>query len=232
MTNVKSIIFWFSLISSCSVLANTNGSGGISLGATRLIYPISAKQVSLPIINNSQKNRYLVNAWIDNENGEKTKDLLMTPPLFVSEAGTENTFRIIKVADNFPQNKESIYWVNVKTIPSVSKEVLENSNVLQLAILSRIKLFIRPNNLPYVSEDALKNIKFHGTADGIEIENLSPYFISFVNIKVDGESLPSKMAAPLEKTKLNSKKGRVISYQTVNDFGGITEITEHSLRYE
>ncbi len=231
MTTIQSIIFGISVISSCSIFANTN-SGGISLGATRIIYLVKSKQVSLPILNNSEKNRYLVNAWIDNDSGGKTKDFLMTPPVFVSEAGTENMFRIIKVSDSFPENKESIYWINVKTIPSVSKDVLENSNVLQLAVLSRIKLFVRPNNLPYVSEDAIKNIKFYGTADGVEVENLSPYFISFVNIKVDGESQPSKMAAPLQRTKLNSKNGHVISYQTVNDFGGLTEKTEYSLKNE
>lgn len=36
--------------------------------------------------------------------------------------------------------------MNVKAIPSVNKAKTENNNVLQLAILSRIKLFVRPNN--------------------------------------------------------------------------------------
>lgn len=38
--------------------------------------------------------------------------------------------------------------MNVKAIPSVDKSHIEGKNVLQLAILSRIKLFVRPANLP------------------------------------------------------------------------------------
>lgn len=231
MTFIKSLVFGVSLISSGAILtdANAKAIGGVSLGATRMIYPINAKQISLPILNNSLKDRYLVNTWIDNVNGEKTKDILITPPIFVSEANTENTLRIIKIIDSLPQDRESIYYINVKTIPSVSTELLENSNILQLAVLSRIKLFVRPKNLPFPSEDALKYIKFVGTPSGVEVENSSPYFISFVNIKVDGEVMPHQMVAPLATTKISSKKGSTVSYQVVNDYGGLAESVDYSL---
>jgi fimbrial chaperone protein len=47
--------------------------------------------------------------------------------------------------------------MNVKAIPSVNKAKTENNNVLQLAILSRIKLFVRPNNLAMQPEEALSS---------------------------------------------------------------------------
>ncbi len=47
--------------------------------------------------------------------------------------------------------------MNVKAIPSVSKAKTENNNVLQLAILSRIKLFVRPANLSMPPEEALSS---------------------------------------------------------------------------
>lgn len=64
----------------------------------------------------------------------------MTPPLFVSEAKSENTLRIIYAGAPLPKDRESLFWMNVKAIPSVNKNSLEGKNVLQLAILSRIKL--------------------------------------------------------------------------------------------
>lgn len=209
--------------------ADNNTLGGVSLGATRVIYPIEAKQVSLPIINHSQKDRYLINSWVEDSNEKKTKDFLITPPLFVAEANTENTLRIISIAPNLPDDRESVYWINVKAIPSVEKEHLENKNILQLAVLSRIKLFVRPNNLPYKSEVALEKVSFSKVLGGIEVDNKSPYYVSFVNVYVDDNKSSNTMAAPFSKTKITNIAGHKISYQTVNDFGGLTPKVELNL---
>ncbi|MBP0656444.1 fimbria/pilus periplasmic chaperone, partial [Mycobacterium tuberculosis] len=91
-------------------LANNNIIGGISLGATRVIYPTDAKQVSLAIVNSNNKERFLINSWIENNLDEKSKDFLITPPLFVAEANSENTLRIVNVATNLPQDRESVFW--------------------------------------------------------------------------------------------------------------------------
>lgn len=57
------------------VSASANASGGIALGATRVIYPADAKQTSLAITNSNKQERYLINAWIENANGQKEKPL-------------------------------------------------------------------------------------------------------------------------------------------------------------
>lgn len=203
--------------------------GGVSLGVTRVIYPIEAKQVSLPVINHSKNDRYLINSWIESEYQKKSKDFLITPPLFVAEANTENTLRIVNVAHNLPLDRESVFWVNVKSIPSVNKADLESKNLLQLAVLSRIKLFVRPNNLPYKSEKALEMISFEKSSNGIMVDNKSPYFISFVNVYIGDKKQPNIMAAPLAKTTISNVSGQKFSYQTVNDFGGLTPKVEISL---
>lgn len=211
------------------VHAANNVLGGVSLGVTRIIYPIDAKQVSLPVLNHSQNDRYLINSWIEGTNEEKTKDFLITPPLFVAEAKAENTLRIVSVANGLPQDRESIYWVNVKAIPSVDKSKLENKNLLQLAVLSRIKLFVRPSKLPYKSEKALEMISFEKVNGGIEVDNKSPYFVSFVNVYVDAVKQENIMAAPFAKTKITKVTGKKLGYQTVNDFGGLTPKIEVNL---
>lgn len=209
--------------------ANNTAIGGVSLGLTRVIYPIEAKQVSLPVVNHSKSDRYLINSWIESDYKKKSKDFLITPPLFVAEPTTENTLRIVNVSNNFPLDRESVFWVNVKSIPSVNKNDLDSKNILQLAVLSRIKLFVRPNNLPYKSEKSLEMISFERSSAGIVVENKSPYFISFVNIYVDEKKQPNIMAAPLEKTTISKISGKTISYQTVNDFGGVTPKAEPNL---
>jgi P pilus assembly chaperone PapD len=60
----------------------------------------------------------------------------------------ENTLRIIDATNNqLPQDRESLFWMNVKAIPSMDKSKLSD-NTLQLAIISRIKLYYRPENWP------------------------------------------------------------------------------------
>ncbi|WP_219558676.1 fimbria/pilus periplasmic chaperone, partial [Klebsiella michiganensis] len=45
-----------------------------------------------------------------------------------------------------PQDRETLFWMNVKAIPSMDKSKLSD-NTLQLAIISRIKLYYRPAKL-------------------------------------------------------------------------------------
>ena len=58
-------IILLALFSATSVQA----SGGIALGATRVIYPAEAKQTSLAISNSDTKQRFLINSWIENSAG-------------------------------------------------------------------------------------------------------------------------------------------------------------------
>lgn len=208
------------LVTSFSVQA----SGGIALGATRVIYPADAKQTSLSINNSDGKERYLVNSWIENNLGARDKSFIVTPPLFVSEPKSENTLRIIYAGPPLPSDRETIFWMNVKAIPSVDKDSLDGSNVLQLAILSRIKLFVRPKNLQMQPEEAFKQLRFSRSSGSLIIHNPSPYYVTVVNLKVGNEKLANTMVAPKSESKVSVPAGAngAISFQNVNDYGAVT----------
>ncbi|RJT21487.1 type 1 fimbria chaperone FimC [Buttiauxella izardii] len=205
---------------------NVQAAGGIALGATRVIYPAEAKQTSLSIKNSDNKERYLVNSWIENNQGVKDKTFIVTPPLFVSEPSSENTLRIIYAGPPLPTDRETIYWMNVKAIPSVDKDNLEGSNVLQLAILSRIKLFVRPKNLQMQPEEAAKQLRFSRSGGQLSIHNPSPYYVSTVNLKIGNEKLANTMVAPKSVSQVTVPAGLkgAISFQTVNDYGAVTPV--------
>lgn len=198
--------------------------GGIALGATRVIYPADAKQTSLSITNSNTQERYLINAWIENNNGQKEKTFVVTPPLFVSEPNSENTLRIIYAGQSLPADRESLFWMNVKAIPSVNKDSANGKNVLQLAILSRIKLFVRPTNLPSQPEAALDQLKFARSGSQLTVTNPSPYYITLVNIQMAGKKLENLMVAPKSsgQVAIPGGAGGKLSWQSVNDYGAIT----------
>ena len=200
--------------------ASVQAAGGIALGATRVIYPADAKQTSLSISNSDTKERYLVNSWIENSAGAKEKSFVVTPPLFVSEPKSENTLRIIYAGEPLPKDRESLFWMNVKAIPSVNKNSLEGKNVLQLAILSRIKLFVRPNNLPQIPEDAPG------------INNPSAYYVTLVNLNVGKTKVDNVMVAPKSDAQVLLPTGVQgnVTFQTVNDYGAVTPAKTVSVR--
>jgi fimbrial chaperone protein len=74
----------------------------------------------------------------------------LSSPAAVRHAGKkENTLRILDATnDQLPQDRETLFWMNVKAIPSMDKSKLSD-NTLQLAIISRIKLYYRPANWRY-----------------------------------------------------------------------------------
>lgn len=204
---------------------NVQAAGGIALGATRVIYPADARQTSLAITNSNSKERFLVNAWIENDQGQKEKNFVVTPLLFTSEPKSENTLRIIYAGPALPTDRESIFWMNVKAIPSVDKSNVEGKNVLQLAVLSRIKLFVRPKNLRMQPEDALKEIRFAHGAGYLKVSNSSPYYVSLVNLKIGNTKLPNTMVAPKHSVQVAVPAGvqGEVTFQTVNDYGAVTK---------
>ncbi|WP_368540806.1 fimbria/pilus periplasmic chaperone [Enterobacter soli] len=195
--------------------------GGVSLGATRVIYPQGSSQVSLAVNNTDPNAVFLIQSWVENAQESKSSDFVITPPLFVMKPKKENTLRIMYVGDNsLPADRESLYWVNVKAIPSASKNT-QGKNTLQIAVLSRIKLFVRPKNLPMASLDAPAKLRFHLSGSTLTIKNPTPYYLTLVQLKAGLATLPTTMVAPMSQADvtLPANAQGAISYQTVNDYG-------------
>jgi fimbrial chaperone protein len=54
--------------------------GGISIQGTRIIYPLNSRQESLSIRNSSAADSFLVQSWVENADGSKSRDFVVTPP--------------------------------------------------------------------------------------------------------------------------------------------------------
>lgn len=121
--------------------------------------------------------------------------------------------------------------MNVKAIPSVSKKHQDGNNVLQLAILSRIKLFVRPANLAMPPEEALSQLRFERVGNHLKVSNASPYYVTLVNLKLGGQTLENLMVAPKSSAQqvLPAAASGTLSSQSVNDYGAITPARSVSL---
>lgn len=197
--------------------------GGIALGATRLIYQQGAKQVSLPVRNSDEDGTFLIQSWVSNEDGKKSTDFVVTPPLFTLKPSFENSVRIIFVGESAPTDREQVYFFNSKAIPAVDKATMGN-NTLQIAVQSEIKVFLRPKGLDMNVTEAPASLRCRIQGDKLVVTNPSPYYISLARPTVGGQKIEGGMVAPKGSLSLPAKGARGdVKLSTINDFGAQTE---------
>jgi len=210
------------LVFSCLCLADAHA--GVALGATRVVYPSDQKQVSLAVSNSDTKGRYLVYSWIENSEGEKDSRFVITPPLLVMDGKKENILRIIDATNgSLPKDRESLFWITVKAIPSMDKSK-EKENTLQLAISSRIKLLYRPIGLKSVSHKAYEQLRFSSGEGLLTVINPTPYYLTLTELSMGNRALGNVMVSPKDTASVKLPEGSTgeIVYQTVNDYGALT----------
>ncbi|EIG5499048.1 fimbria/pilus periplasmic chaperone [Escherichia coli] len=135
-----------------------------------------------------------------------------------------NTLRIINATNHqLPGDRESLFWVNVKAIPAMEKDQ-KNENSLQLAIISRIKMFYRPTNLAMAPEEAPAMLRFRRSGSKLTLINPTPYFITVTNMKAGNSNLPNTMVPPKGEVSVDIPHVATgdISFQTINDYGALT----------
>ncbi|HHA2288280.1 TPA: fimbria/pilus periplasmic chaperone [Enterobacter asburiae] len=197
--------------------------GGVALGATRIVYPQGAPQVSLPVNNTDEKARFLIQSWVEDAAGKKTRDFSVTPPLFAIEPQKENTLRISHTGSTpLPADRETLYWFNSKAIPQASEET-RSMNTLQVASLSRIKLFVRPAGLQPKPIEAPEKLRFSRSAGELVIHNPTPYHITLVSLKDGAAELPNTMVAPMSREAVKSPGSGPVTFRTINDYGAMTD---------
>ncbi len=224
MIKVKRLRLFFTALTLSLTCGLNQAQAGVALGSTRVVYPADQKQVSLGISNNDDKGTFLIQSWVENEAGEKTNSFVITPPLFVMKGKKENTLRIIDGTNkSLAKDKETLFWINVKAIPSMEKSQ-EDKNTLQFAIVSRIKLFYRPTGLAMPPEKAPGALTFSRSGQTLNVTNTSPYYVTVTNITSNKKELKSFMVSPMGNTRINLPDGadNTVSYQTINDFGALT----------
>ncbi|MEY4921774.1 MAG: hypothetical protein RLY17_491 [Pseudomonadota bacterium] len=203
----------------------SNGSyAGVVITGTRVIYDSSKKEASVSVRNPDEGTPYLIQSWVDNYATNNTQALpfIVTPPLFRLDGKQENILRIMLINNTLPDDRESIFWMNIKSIPATQKSA---QNTLSLAVNSRMKLIYRPRSLFRRASDAYKEVTFSRVNNKLKITNPTPYFISFSRIEINHQPVKeSVMVAPFDNKVLSQQLGASaqVSWQTINDYGGVT----------
>lgn len=213
----KTLLALFTLVALTAV--NFNASAALVVGGTRIIYDGSKKEASLSV-RNPDTTPYLVQSSIDTLAGGVNKaPFVVTPPLYRLDGGKENLMRII-LTGNQPQDKESMYWLHVKGIPSSPRD----KNTLQIAIAITIKLIYRPDALKGINvENEANKLIWQRKGNQIQVKNSSPCFINFNEITVGGKKLDNvSYVAPDSTVSINLPAGVSsgnVQFTVISDYG-------------
>lgn len=221
------------LVSMTAVFASFNASADIVISSTRVIYPQSAKDVTVKMENRGAKP-LLVQSWLDDGRDSVNPQALklpfiVTPPVSRVDPAKGQTVRVTWTGQPMPQDRESLYWFNVLEVPPKAKDA-DSQSVLQLAFRTRIKMFFRPSGLQGDPTVAAGKLTWSQTGSALQANNSSPYYISMANatitvngkkIDVDSHTIPPLTNETVPLKNAANVGGGKIEYSTINDFGGI-----------
>lgn len=227
-----------------------HSSGSIFVDSSRIIYQQKETDITVKLTNRS-RNPALTQQWIDaGESALNSKALsvpfLLTPPISRVEAGKSQVLRIVYTQEPLPEDRESLFYLNVLEVPARDKNKNEgiDTTEVQMALRVRLKLFFRPEHLAFTINEVPEKIVFEyvdNTSQELTIRmiNPTPYYVSFTGLTAESRSVIATqseggMLAPMEAAtfKLQSVNGLSLpqdfqlSCYYITDFGGVQPITK------
>lgn len=202
----------------------------IALDRTRVIFNAGPQSMSLGISNQNKSLPYLAQAWVENASGNKIESPVMAvPPLQRVEPGAKGQVKI-QATDSLgalPQDRESLFYFNVREIPPKS----DKPNTLQLALQTRIKMFYRPQALAIKQgndSEVQKKLTLTRQGEAYQLNNPTPYFVTIVAAAASAkgnavEGFKPVMVEPKGTIALGAGSTLLGSHPVltfVNDFGG------------
>lgn len=214
------------------LLGAQSASAALALDRTRVIFDAAAKSVSLDVRNDNKRLPYLAQSWIEDINGKRMNNgaLTVLPPVQRIEAGQKSQVKIqgLPAAAGLPQDRESLFYFNLREIPPRS----DKPNTLQIALQTRIKLFYRPAGIGYNEGNGHSNPAEQLTLTHVgakyQVNNPTPYYITLLKASrtPSGPAVTGfepLMVAPKSSATINVSSSElgdrpVLSY--INDYGG------------
>lgn len=202
----------------------------VALDRTRAILNEGEKSVSMNVTNQNKDLPYLVQGWLEDEQGNKVNSpLTVLPPVQRLEPGAKTQVKVqgLPAVAQLPMDRESLFYFNLREIPPRT----DKPNSLQIALQTRIKLFYRPKSIAATQHDVdnpwQEKLTLQRQGDRYQVHNPSPYYVTIA----DGASskganvsgFEAVMIAPKSSAALNvaaSKLGNAPILTYINDWGG------------
>ncbi|HGJ5873744.1 molecular chaperone [Arsenophonus apicola] len=162
---------------------------GIMANMTRVIYHQGDKERSV-LLANTNSYPVIVQNWVDHGEADPQAEtpFVVLASVFHLAAQKIQAIRIIYNGDPLPDDRESVFWLNLYEIPpNLHDQALKQDNPkVSLAMNTQLKLFYRPTKLADFPAKLADKITFKLLQKGQEwvlvCKNPLPFHISFSQI--------------------------------------------------
>jgi P pilus assembly chaperone PapD len=216
-----------------AALVGAHAHAGVTAERTRVIFDEGKREASLALVN---QNNYpvIVQTWIDDGDLDATPQtaqapIMPLPPVFRLDPGQQRSLRLLYTAAALPQDRESLYWLNLYEIPPQSGEPLaEGQSRLTVTLRTQMKVIYRPRVLAKNAEEAPRQLVFRRAGNAVQVENPTAYFITLAGAELRqgnaGSPLPGDLLPPFSQRTLSPTQalpanGEEVRYLWIDDGG-------------
>ncbi len=230
---------WWSVFNKVTVAAGImlcctafHASAVVNAEKTRVVFNSGSIAESLSLVN-SEKEPVVVQVWTDNGDPTVSPDkvhtpVVINPPVFKMKPGEMRNIRLLMVsAGSLPQDRESLYWLNIYQIPPNTEAQHKGDKRVVLPLKIRMKVFVRPEKVGELKEsDALElqfSIREEAGVKKLHIQNPTPWHMTMSSLRSGQIELPTLMLKPFSGQCIELPKEKPINgeieYEVVNDNG-------------
>ncbi|MGL5437483.1 MAG: fimbrial biogenesis chaperone [Lachnospiraceae bacterium] len=186
------IIGWSAVV---GLLLCATAQAGVIIGSSRVVFSATNREQSL-LMSNSNDYPVIVQVWIDDGAPEGTPEtagevpVLPLPGIFRLEPGEQKNLRLLATQIKQPQDRESLYWLNIYEIPPTGANLLPGVSAVKVAVRLQLKMFYRPQHLKPAIDKLTELQRFSLIRQPgilkLKIENASPYYATYSAAKLTG----------------------------------------------
>lgn len=206
----------------------------LTVNTTRIVFDSDKRSTGVVIANPSPRP-YAVQSWVNTakDDTDTAVPLATSPGLFTLAPGKEQMVQISRLPNQLPEDRETLFYLNVQEIPEITPE---DVNVLNIALRTRLKLFYRPSQLKDRPADRIDELKWSVRQSSgrlqLVVDNPTPYHYTFGRLEVSSDRTTEAvqamaMAPPFDQqvydlARIRSANGLRLTFTTINDYGVAT----------
>ena len=230
---------WWSVFNKVTVAASImlcctafHASAVVNAEKTRVVFNSGSIAESLSLVN-SEKEPVVVQVWTDNGDPTVSPDqvhtpVVINPPVFKMKPGEIRNIRLLLVsAGSLPQDRESVYWLNIYQIPPNTETQHTGEKKIVLPLKIRMKVFVRPEKIGELQENDAQKLQFSIDRESgnktLLIQNPTPWHLTLSSLRSGKTALPGVMVAPFTSERVEIPADKTLAdkvdYDVINDNG-------------
>ena len=230
---------WWSVFNKITVAAGImlcctafHASAVVNAEKTRVVFNSGSIAESLSLVN-SEKEPVVVQVWTDNGDPTVSPDqvhtpVVINPPVFKMKPGEIRNIRLLLVsAGSLPQDRESVYWLNIFQIPPNTETQHKGEKKVVLPLKIRMKVFVRPEKIGELQENDAQKLQFSIDREPgnktLLIQNPTPWHLTLSSLRSGKTALPGVMVAPFTSERVEIPADKTLAdkveYDVINDNG-------------